>query len=188
MVFKERVSIILRASKLAKQEKPLRKAVETLYSVRLLRDRVSRIYNRIEERRGELTKRMLDLEAMGEKYLAKRYAEEIARLSNLMKRLSAIQLVLEKVDLAIQHAVMLKDLANLSAELSQLLRDMSRLPETRIPDLNIVFADLEQTVRELSELTLSGGVELSYSPPSSSEVSKILEEAREVLRKNLDIG
>lgn len=171
-----------------KQEKTLRKAVETLYTVRLLRDRVSRIYSRIEERRAELTKRMLDLETMGERYLAKRYAEEIARLGNLMKRLSTIQLVLEKVDLAIQHAVMIRDLASLSVELSQLLKDMSRLPETRIPDLNIIFADLEQTVRELSELTLSGGVELSYTPASSSEVAKILEEAREVLRKNLDVG
>ena len=172
-----------------KREKPLRKAVEALYFTRALRDRVNRIYSRVEERKNELTKRMVNLESMGEKYLAKRYAEEIARLNELLKRLATIQLVLEKIDLAIQHAVVMRDLVNLSAELNQLLRDLSRLPETRIPDISVMFAELEESVRELSELVSSRSLDTSYSyTPSSSEVVKILEEAKELLRKNLEVG
>lgn len=167
---------------------PLRKAVETLYVVRLLRDRVSRIISRIEERKAELTRRAVELETTGERYLAKRYAEEAARLGEFLKRLSTVQLVLEKVDLAIQHAVVMRDLANLSVELSQLLRDVSRLPEMRIPDLGVMFAELESCVKELSALTIAQGISLSYNPPSSSEVSKILEEAREILKKNLEVS
>lgn len=186
--FKRTGAIIPGVSVLLKQEKPLRKAVEVLYFVRVLRDRINRVYSRIEERKSELTKRMVDLENMGERYLAKRYAEEIARLNELLKRLSAIQLVLEKVDLAIQHAVIMRDLAGLSVELNKLLKDLSRLPETRIPDIGIMFAELENSVRELAELTSSRSFETSYNTPSSSDVAKILDEARELLRKNLEVS
>ncbi|MEM4977142.1 MAG: hypothetical protein QXT64_07455, partial [Desulfurococcaceae archaeon] len=111
------------------------------------------------------------------------------RLNELLKRLATMQLVLEKIDLAIQHAVVMRDLANLSAELNQLLKDLSRLPETRIPDISVMFAELEESVRELSELVSSRSLDTSYSyTPSSSEVVKILEEAKELLRKNLEVG
>jgi division protein CdvB (Snf7/Vps24/ESCRT-III family) len=176
--------MVERALKLPRRGDPMRKAVETLYLIRVTRDKLSRMASRIEERKAELTRRMVDLEAKGEKYLAKKYAEEIARLHELLKRLSALQLVIEKMDLAVQHAIVMRDLTTLSLELTALMKDVSKLPEARIPDLAVMFSELEATARELSEVAFSGAT-LSYSPPSSSEVSKILEEAREVLKKSL---
>lgn len=170
-----------------RKKDPLRKGFETLASLRMLKDRVSRIQGRIDERVAELSKRLIDLQARGEAYLARRYAEEIARLKDLSSRLGDLVLIIEKIDLAIQHAIVMKEFSDLANELQVLLRDMSRLPETRLPDISVIFADLEQSVRELSELTRSGySGSMNYSVMTGSDVRVILEEAKEILRKRLE--
>lgn len=170
-----------------KKKDPLRKGVEVLYSLRLIKDRVSRLQSKIDERAEELAKRLIDLESRGESYLAKRYAEEIAKLRELSRRLATLLLVVDKVDLAVQHAIVLREFNLIATELKDIVKDISKLPETKLPDLGVLFAELEESVRELSEIsTPSYGSELNYSPPSSSEVKAILEEARDVLRKKLE--
>ncbi|MEM4481811.1 MAG: hypothetical protein QXK88_03045 [Desulfurococcaceae archaeon] len=172
-----------------RKKDPLRKGFELLYTTRLLKTRVSRVQSRLNDRIGELSKRMLDLEARGEGYLAKRYAEEIAKLKELSRRMDTLLLVVDKVDLAIQHALVLKEFNSLSRELAVLLKDVTKLPESHMPDVGILFADLEESVRELSSLTgtWSTGT-LNHAHPSDTEVKAILAEAREILRKNLEPG
>lgn len=121
----------------------------------------------------------------GEKYLAARYAEEIARLKDLSQRFSLIMFILDKVDLAIQHSIMRNEFQVLAEELKDLVKEVVKLPEARIPDVSVLFADLEASVRELSEVSMSE-YSLTYNPPSNSEVKAILEEAKEVLRKKLE--
>jgi len=169
-----------------KRKEPLRRAFEALYTTRLFRDRVSRLYNRLEERRNELKNRMVMFELRGETYLAKRYAEEIAKLDSLLKNLAAIQLVLEKIDTALQHAIVVREFSTLVEELKPILQELSELPLIRsIPDMGLLLADLEESVRELAELQ-TAPPSLTTSSPSTSEIKTILEEAREVLRKKLE--
>ncbi|MEM0000561.1 MAG: hypothetical protein QXH02_03220 [Desulfurococcaceae archaeon] len=166
---------------------PLRKSFEVLYSVRLIKDRISKLQSRIDERAGDLTKRLTDLESRGEGYLAKRYAEEVAKLRDLSRKLAILLLIVDKVDLALQHAIVLREFNLIATELRDLVRDLVNLPETKLPDLSILFLELEESVRELSEISIAGhGAGLSYSPPGSSEVKAIIEEAREALRKRLE--
>jgi len=172
---------------LFRRKDPLRKSIELLYSVRLIKDRISRLQSRVDERVDELSKRLISLESRGETYLAKRYAEEIARLRGLSRRLSTLLLVVDKVDIALQHAIVLREFKLIAAELTDIVKGVSKLPETKLPDLAILFAELEEGVRELSEISASGyGGLPSYSPPSSSEVKAVLEEAKEVLKKQLE--
>jgi division protein CdvB (Snf7/Vps24/ESCRT-III family) len=168
-----------------RKKDPLRKGFELLRDVRILKDRVSKIQSRIDERAEELSKKLVDLQMKGEKYLAARYAEEIARLKDLSQRFSLIMFILDKVDLAIQHSIMRNEFQVLAEELKDLVKEVVKLPEARIPDVSVLFADLEASVRELSEVSMSE-YSLSYNPPSNSEVKAILEEAKEVLRKKLE--
>lgn len=168
-----------------RKKDPLRKGFELLRDVRILKDRVGKIQSRIDERVEELSKKLVDLQMKGEKYLASRYAEEIARLKDLSQRFSLIMFILDKVDLAIQHSIMRNEFHVLANELKDLIKEVVKLPEARIPDVSVLFADLEASVRELSEISMSD-YSLSFNPPSNSEVKAILEEAKEVLRKKLE--
>jgi division protein CdvB (Snf7/Vps24/ESCRT-III family) len=171
---------------LFKKRDPLRKSFEILRDVRILRDRITRIQSRLDDRAAELSKRLVDLQSRGETYLATRYAEEIANLKRLSSGLSLVLVVLDKIDLAIQHAIIRREFATLASELSTLLRDLSKLPETRIPELSVVYADLETGVRELMELSSSEALSITYNPPTGSEVRAILEEAKTALRERLE--
>jgi len=169
-----------------KRNDPLRKAFETLYTVRLFRDRVSRLCNRLDERKNELRARMLLLESRGESYLAKRYAEETVKLEGLLKNLATIQLVLDKVDIALQHAIVMREFNTLVLELKPLIEDLSKLPIIKsVPEMSLLLADLEESVRELAELQTSP-TSITYSIPTTSEVKAVLEEAREALKKRLE--
>jgi len=171
---------------LFKRKEPLRKAFEALYTVRVFRDRVKRLYSRLDERKNELKNRMAMLELRGETYLAKRYAEEIVKLEGLLRSLSSIQLVLEKVDTALQHAIVVKEFSALVEELKPILQDLSQQSVIKsIPEMGLLLADLEESVRELADLQMSPpSVEAGVQ--SNSEIKAVLEEAKEILRKKLE--
>jgi len=171
---------------LKRKKDPLRKTFEILYSVRLLKDRVSRIQSRLDDRASELSERLVQLQMHGDKYLASRYAEEVANLRKLSSRLSMLMYVLDKVDLAVQHAIVRREFSSLASELSGLIKDVGKLPESRIPDLGILFADLEASVRELTDIVSYDLPGPSYNPPANSEVSRIIEEAKATLREKLE--
>jgi len=166
---------------------PLRKALETLYHTRSLRNRIDMLYNRISERREVLFERLTDLQARGEKYLAKRYAEEISKLDKLLSRLAAVQLVLEKIDLALQYAINMREFSGFASEINNLVKELSRVPELNIPDLNLVFIELQSSARELSEISEVGStVNIDYTVSGDSDVKRILEEAKEIMKKRLE--
>lgn len=167
-----------------KKKDPLRKGYEILRDIRLLKDRISRIQNKIDERAKQLADRLVELQMRGDKYIANRYAEEIARLRDLSNRLSVVLFVLDKMDLAVQHAIVRNELGTLAVELRGVMRDIMSLPESKIPEVSIIFAELDSDVRELSEITASPIS--TYNPPSNSEIRAILEEAKETLRKRLE--
>lgn len=168
-----------------KKKDPLRKGYEILRDIRLLKDRVSRIQNKVDERASQLADRLVELQMRGDKYLSTKYAEEIARLKELSSRLSVVLFVLDKMDLAVQHAIIRNELGALAVELRGILRDVMNLPESRLPDVSIIFEELYSDVRELSEIT-APSLTISYNPSSNSEIKAILEEAKEALRKRLE--
>ncbi|MEM4748638.1 MAG: hypothetical protein QXS26_02040, partial [Thermosphaera sp.] len=117
----------------AKPRDPLKNAIETLYKVRLLGNRLEVLVDRISERRNALFERMVDLQSRNEKYLSKKYAEEIARLDKLISRLTTIKLVVEKIDLSLQYAINMREFNDLSKELTSIVGELKRLPEANLP-------------------------------------------------------
>jgi len=113
-----------------------------------------------------LTKKLVELQMKGDNYLSRRYAEEIANLKNLSKRLAVLMFILDKVDLAVQHAIVRYEFNTLATELSSLIREVGKLPETKIPDLGVLFADLEENIRELSDMDYTDLPVVDYNPPT----------------------
>lgn len=172
----------------AKPRDPLRNAIETLYRVRLLGNRLESLVDRITERRNALFERMVELQSRNEKYLSKKYAEEIARLDKLASRLTTIRLVVEKIDLSLQYAINMREFNDLSKELTSLVSDLKRLPESNLPELNMIMMGLEESVREMAEISHGGGGDISLNVDGSyQDVRRILEEAREVMKKKLEV-
>ncbi|WP_052891634.1 hypothetical protein [Thermosphaera aggregans] len=172
----------------AKPRDPLRNAIETLYKVRLLGNRLESLIDRITERRNALFERMVELQSRNEKYLSKKYAEEIARLDKLASRLTTIRLVVEKIDLSLQYAINMREFNDLSKELTGLVNELKRLPESNLPELNMIMMGLEESVREMAEVSHGGGGGISFNVDGSSQdVRRILEEAREVMKKKLEV-
>jgi len=166
----------------------LRNAIETLYKVRLLGNRLESLVDRITERRNALFERMVELQSRNEKYLSKKYAEEIARLDKLASRLTTIRLVVEKIDLSLQYAINMREFNDLSKELTSLVSDLKRLPESNLPELNMIMMGLEESVREMAEISHGGGGDISLNVDGSyQDVRRILEEAREVMKKKLEV-
>jgi len=166
----------------------LRNAIETLYRVRLLGNRLESLVDRITERRNALFERMVELQSRNEKYLSKKYAEEIARLDKLASRLTTIRLVVEKIDLSLQYAINMREFNDLSKELTSLVSELKKLPESNLPELNMIMMGLEESVREMTEISHGGGGGISFNVDGSSQdVWRILEEAREVMRKKLEV-
>jgi division protein CdvB (Snf7/Vps24/ESCRT-III family) len=171
---------------LFKRKEPLKKAFEALYTVRLFRDRVKRLYSRLDERKNELKNRMAVLELRGEAYLAKRYAEEIVKLDGLLKSLSSLQLVLEKIDTALQHAIIVREFSALVEDLRPILQDLSQQSIIKsIPEMGLLLADLEESVRELADLQVAPP-SFEVAVQSNSEIKAVLEEAKNILRKKLE--
>jgi division protein CdvB (Snf7/Vps24/ESCRT-III family) len=172
----------------AKPRDPLRNAIETLYKVRLLGNRLESLVDRITERRSALFERMVELQSRNEKYLSKKYAEEIARLDKLASRLTTIRLVVEKIDLSLQYAINMREFNDLSKELTSLVSELKKLPESNLPELNMIMMGLEESVREMAEISHGGGGGISFNVDGGSQdVRRILEEAREVMKKKLEV-
>jgi Conserved protein implicated in secretion len=166
----------------------LRNAIETLYKVRLLGNRLESLVDRITERRNALFERMVELQSRNEKYLSKKYAEEIARLDKLASRLTTIRLVVEKIDLSLQYAINMREFNDLSKELTSLVCELKRLPESNLPELNMIMMGLEESVREMAEIGHGGGGGIGLNVDGSyQDVRRILEEAREVMKKKLEV-
>ena len=67
-----------------------------------------------------------------------------------------------------------------------MLNELKKLPETTIPEIGLIITNLEHSIKNLEEsnYTIPDAPDLTYS--SDHEVSKIIEEAREIVKKRLE--
>lgn len=171
-----------------RRKDPLRTAIQALYRVRVLRQKIDVLVNRLRDRREMLFQKLMEYEAKGEKYLAKAYAAEISNLDKLTARLDAVLLLLDKIDLAMQFAIHMREFNEISGEVLELVKKISSLPEiSGIPELNFEMVQLESAVRELASTSYAPEIQLSYSAPFDSEARKVLEEAREIAKRKLEL-
>ncbi|WP_440059760.1 hypothetical protein ACSU1N_00955 [Thermogladius sp. 4427co] len=171
---------------LRKKVDPLKSALTALYNVRASIQRLDSLIDRINSRRSKLMDMAVELQARGETFLAKKYAEEIAKLDRMRSRLEILKLVLEKVSLSIDLAITMRDFKLLADEVGDIVRDIKKIPESKIPDLSIYFAELETSIRELSSVELETGPPLNYDTSETPDVRKVLEEARTLLKTKLE--
>ncbi|AFK51784.1 hypothetical protein TCELL_1362 [Thermogladius calderae 1633] len=169
-----------------KKVDPLKSALTALYNVRASIQRLDSLIDRISSRRSKLMDMAVDLQARGETFLAKRYAEEIAKLDKMRSRLEVLKLVLEKVSLSIDLAITMRDFKLIADEVSSIVSEIKKIPESRMPDLAVYFAELDSSIRELASADIDVGPPLSYDTTETPDVRRVLEEARSLLKTKLE--
>lgn len=171
-----------------RKKDPLRTAIQALYRIRTLRQKIDVLVNRLRDRREMLFQKLMEYEARGDKYLAKAYAAEISNLDKLTARLDAVLLLLDKIDLAMQFAIHMRDFREISGEILDVVKKISSLPEiSGIPELNFEMIQLEGAVRDLASSEYVPDLQVSYTASFDSEARKVLEEAKEIAKKKLEL-
>jgi division protein CdvB (Snf7/Vps24/ESCRT-III family) len=168
-----------------KKRDPFKDAVYALYSAKQARSRIELLMDKISSRRRRLLEMAAELELRGQKYLAKRYAQEIAKLDGIYSRLGSLNLILEKISVSLEYSITLRNFKSIAHEVLALTGQIRKLPESTIPDLSMSLANLEYSLRSIED---TGGdiVDMgNYEPATSSDVEKILAEAREILKRRL---
>lgn len=169
-----------------KKVDPLRETYVALYKVKQGISRFEVLMDKISIRKDRLLEYAVQLESRGERYLAKKTVEEAGRLNDLYVRIAGFKLILEKVSSILEYIIVTHNYRTLSTEVLNILKDLKSLPESAIPDVNIVLSDLELSLMKLSESEYSVE-ELDFNPVSNSDVERILNEAREIYKTKLKV-
>ncbi len=165
---------------------PVRETIYAIYNTKKGISKLEALMDRINSRRNRMLEVAAQLEARGETFLAKKYAAEIAKLDKINNRLADLVLVLEKISISLEYALSLKNFREIASEVSDLLNELKKLPETTIPEIGLVLSNLEYSIKNLESMNYgTPDLEMDITP-SGSEVDKIIEEAREILRKKLE--
>ncbi|RLG79620.1 MAG: hypothetical protein DRO13_05655, partial [Thermoprotei archaeon] len=101
-------------------------------------------------------------------------------------RLADLRLVLEKISMGLEYALSVKNFQEIAREVSKLLKDLKKLPETTIPEIGLILVNLEHSIRNIEEATVGVADSHDFFVASDSEVNRIMSEAREILRKKLE--
>ncbi|MET1159764.1 MAG: hypothetical protein ABWW65_02275 [Thermoprotei archaeon] len=166
---------------------PVRETLYALYHVKQGISRIEALMDRIMNRRKKLLEVAAKLEARGETFLAKKYAVEISKLDKIYARLADLRLVLEKISTSLEYALSLRNFKEVSENILEILNDVKKLPESTIPEIGLVIANLEHYLRNIEESSISMPEMASvFELPSDNETEKILSEAREIVKKRLE--
>lgn len=167
-----------------RKDSPYKQLIASMYKLKNALNRIEMFIDRIDSRRKKMFEIVTELEMKGQHELAKRYSIEITKLDAIKSRLYALHLVLEKVYLSLEYALTLRNFSGIAREVLGITDKIKKLPESTIPDINMALIDLEYSLR-----SIEGGESMvdavEYTPASNSEVEKILEEARMVIRERL---
>ncbi len=169
-----------------KRKDPLKAMLYSLASARKAIARLDTLGSRIEGRRQYLLEKAVQLEEMGNSFLARKYAEEASRLDGFLRRINYIKLVLEKLCLTLELNIEMRRFDHDVKEILDIIAILKKLPESTIPEFALALHELETGVREIadtrvSEATVMGG----YSVSTNSEAEKVLAEARAIAEEKL---
>jgi division protein CdvB (Snf7/Vps24/ESCRT-III family) len=165
---------------------PIRETVYAIYNLKRGINRLEALMDRIMSRRKRMLEIAAQLEARGESFLAKKYAAEIAKLDKIYSRLADLKLVLEKISISLEYTLSLRNFQSTARDIAALLNDLKRLPETTIPEIGLMITNLEHSIKNLEETDydIIDLPDITYA--SDRDVGRIIEEAREILRKKLE--
>ncbi len=168
-----------------KKKDPFKETVYAIYNARQASMRIEMLMDRIRSRRRRLLEMVAELDMRGQKYLAKRYAQEIAKLDKMYARLSNLHLVMEKISASLEYALTMRNFSVIARDVLGLTEDIKKLPESTIPDIGLSLTQLEYSLRSVADQASISMDVVDYEPASSSEVEKILEEARLIVNRKL---
>ncbi len=164
---------------------PVKAAFKAIYVIRGATRRLEALEGRLEARRDQLLRMAVALENRGEKYLARRYVEEAERLRPIAERIATLRFVLERLELSLETMVEMRMFGAEMKKVLGVIGVLKKIPEATIPEFSLMLSELEAHVREAASVSMGESNSLSYVPPSSAEVDRILEEARSVAEKEL---
>ncbi len=168
---------------------PYRETLYAIYNVKQGINRIETLMDRISSRRRRMLEMTAQLEVKGETFLAKRYASEIAKLDKIYARLADLKLVLEKIVLSLEYALTIHNFRGIAREVLKITNELKKLPEATIPDIGLLFANLESTLRNLEDSTYTLpdiGSSMNMDTILDGDSERVLTEAREILKKKLE--
>lgn len=166
---------------------PYKETLYAIYNVKQGMSRIEALMDRIKSRRHRMLEIAAQLEMRGETFLAKKYASEIAKLDKIHSRLADLRLVLEKIVLSLEYAMTIHNFKGIAKEVLNLTNELKKLPEATIPDIGLLFANLESTLRNLEMSSYEvPDIGSSFIVEDYTDSEKILMEAREIIKKKLE--
>ncbi len=164
---------------------PLKSMMKALIASKTAINKLNAIESRIESRRKYLVETAIKLEEMGNTFLSKKYIEEAQRLEGILNRISYIKLILEKISLTLELNIEMRKFSKDLIGVLEVVTLLKKLPETTIPEIGIAIHEIESNVKDIinTSINIDVDIEPTYNP--SDESSKILEEAKILVKQKL---
>ncbi len=168
-----------------KRTDPVKALMKAMIAAKKASKRLEAMENVIRSRKRSLLEKAIKLEELGNDFLAKKYVEEAKRIENIAQRLSYMRLVFEKLGLSLELALSFRNFSKTLNDVVDIVNLLKKLPESTIPELNLLIYELETNVREALNNMNTSGVPSSIPTVHSDEAEKILKEAKAIAKQRL---
>lgn len=165
---------------------PIRETLAAIYKINQGISKIEYLLDKLNSRKDKLIEYAISLENRGERFLAKKYVEEAKRIEEFYNGLSDLKLVLLKISMGLERALVTHNFRKLAEELIILFGNIKKLPEFAIPEVGNIIMDVESSIAKLRDFSYTID-DLSFNITSDNEIDKILSEAREIIKKKFKL-
>ncbi len=160
------------------------KLVQTISHLRVMENKIRYIEDRIRRNAEEKFNELIKHSSRHDKSMAQIIANEVAEQRKLAESIEMLRLSIERVRLRLETILDVGGTVDMLKSLSPLLKDVRKTSVGAIPEIGLMFSELEEKLTEL-------GVEMDTSPiyespgtgvveVNSEDIQKILREAEEM--------
>lgn len=169
-----------------KIRKKRERAEATLIMLRSFISKIDSYISRLEEREKQLFEKVVDLTLVGDEARAKIVAGEIQQIRSVLRHLTALRYIMEGIALKIENHIAIGEaMGSLGPALSA-LKEIRGIFKGLFPNIEVEAQLIENSLRDLVNSTGEYIPPATwYSPQSTHEAKKILEEAYAVAEKRL---
>lgn len=169
-----------------KLRKRREKAEAVLIMLRSFISKVDSYINRLEEREKQLFEKVVDLTSVGDDARARIVANEIQQIRSILRHLTALRYIMEGIALKIENYLAIGEAMGSIEPALSALKEIRGIFKGLIPNIEIETQLIENSLRDLISSTGEYTPPMTwYSPQSTGEAKKILEEAYAVAEKRL---
>ncbi|PWV36771.1 MAG: hypothetical protein DJ555_05565 [Desulfurococcaceae archaeon] len=169
-----------------KFKKKKERVENTLIMLKSFVSKIDNYIHRLEEREKQLFEKVVDLTTMGDDARAMIVAGEIQQIRSVLRHLTALRYIMEGIVLKIENYIAIGEAMGSIGPALSALREIRGVFKGLIPSIEMETQLIENSLRDLISSTGEYIPPTTwYSPQSTNEAKKILEEAYAVAEKRL---